>query len=76
MGYIITQAGKEFVEDIDNIDAMISEEDEEIYTFPTYEDAAAYLMCHGIKELQNGFPFGIKIERLQRPTLNLLSLIL
>ena len=44
---------------------MISEEDEEIYTFPTYEDAAAYLMCHGIKELQNGFPFGIKIERLQ-----------
>jgi|TARA_R110002126_G_scaffold279952_1_gene427078 hypothetical protein len=65
MGYIITQAGKEFVEDIDNIDAMISEEDEEIYTFPTYEDAAAYLMCHGIKELQNGFPFGIKIERLQ-----------
>ena len=65
MGYIITQAGKEFVEDIDNIDAMMSEEDEEIYTFPTYEDAAAYLMCHGIKELQNGFPFGIKIERLQ-----------
>jgi hypothetical protein len=65
MGYIITQAGKESVEDIDNIDAMISEEDEEIYTFPTYEDAAAYLMCHGIKELQNGFPFGIKIERLQ-----------
>jgi len=65
MGYIITQAGKESVEDIDNIDAMISEEDEEIYTFPNYEDAAAYLMCHGIKELQNGFPFGIKIERLQ-----------
>tara|TARA_S200002703_G_scaffold104060_1_gene90296 strand:+ start:688 stop:885 length:198 start_codon:yes stop_codon:yes gene_type:complete len=65
MGYIITQAGKESVEDIDNIDAMISEEDEEIYTFPTYEDAAAYLMCHGIRELQNGFPFGIKIERLQ-----------
>ena len=65
MGYIITQAGEDSTEDIDDIDAMISEDDKEIYTFPTYEDAASYLMCHGIKEFQHGFPFGIKIERLQ-----------
>ncbi len=65
MGYIITQADVGGVSDIDSIDAMVSEEEEEIHTFPTYEEAAAYLMCHGIRELQNGFPFGIKIERLQ-----------
>ena len=65
MGYIITQVDVGGVSDIDNIDAMVSEEYEEIHTFPTYEEAAAYLMCHGIRELQNGFPFGIKIERLQ-----------
>lgn len=65
MGYIITQVDVGGVSDIDNIDAMVSEEDEEIHTFLTYEEAAAYLMCHGIRELQNGFPFGIKIERLQ-----------
>jgi hypothetical protein len=65
MGYIITQADVGGVSDIDSIDAMVSEEEEEIHTFPTYEEAAAYLMCHGIRELQNGFPFGIKIERIQ-----------
>ena len=65
MGYIITQADVGGVSDIDSIDAMVSEEEEEVHTFPTYEEAAAYLMCHGIRELQNGFPFGIKIERLQ-----------
>ena len=65
MGYIITQADSDELTDIDSVDAMVSKEDEEIYTFPTYEDAAAYLMCHGIRELQNGFPFGIKIERIQ-----------
>tara|TARA_B110000902_G_C13958625_1_gene456540 strand:- start:330 stop:527 length:198 start_codon:yes stop_codon:yes gene_type:complete len=65
MRYIITQTGEDSIEDIDNIDAMMSEEDEEIYKFTTYEDAASYLMCHGIKEFQHGFPFGIKIERLQ-----------
>ena len=65
MGYIIRQADVGGVSDIDSIDAMVSEEEEEIHTFPTYEEAAAYLMCHGIRELQNGFPFGIKIERLQ-----------
>ena len=65
MGYIITQADVGGVSDIDSIDAMVSEEEEEVHTFPTYEEAAAYLMCHGIRELQNGFPFGIKIERIQ-----------
>ena len=65
MGYIITQVDVGGLSDIDSIDAMVSEEDEEIHTFPTYEEAAAYLMCHGIRELRNGFPFGIKIERIQ-----------
>ena len=65
MNYIITQVDIDGLSDIDSIDAMISEEEEEIHTFPTYEEAAAYLMCHGIRELQNGFPFGIKIERMQ-----------
>jgi|TARA_A100000172_G_scaffold80261_1_gene69308 hypothetical protein len=65
MDYIITQVDDTGVTDIDSVDAMISEEDEKIQTFPTYEEAAAYLMCHGIRELQSGFPFGIKIERMQ-----------
>ena len=30
MRYIITQTGEDSIEDIDNIDAMMSEEDEEI----------------------------------------------
>lgn len=65
MGYIITQLDDGGLTDIDSVDAMISEEGEKIQTFPTYEEAAAYLMCHGIRELQGGFPFGIKIERMQ-----------
>jgi hypothetical protein len=53
------------VTDIDNFDAMIDEEKEEVYIFEHYEDAVAYLMCHGIRELSTGFPFNIKIEKLQ-----------
>jgi len=65
MSYIITKAQEDTVKDVDDIDLMINEDEEEVYTFPSYEDAAAYLMCHGIKELSGGFPFNIKIERLQ-----------
>ena len=65
MGYIITQVDDDGLSDINSVDAMISEEEEKVQTFPTYEEAAAYLMCHGIRELQSGFPFGIKIERIQ-----------
>ena len=65
MSYIITQAQENIVEDVDDIDLMIDEEEESVYTFNSYEEAAAYLMCHGIKEFSGGFPFNIKIERLQ-----------
>jgi sRNA-binding regulator protein Hfq len=53
------------VTDIDNFDAMMDEEKEEVYIFKHYEDAVAYLMCYGIRELSTGFPFNIKIEKLQ-----------
>jgi|TARA_R110000823_G_scaffold293731_1_gene412609 hypothetical protein len=65
MSYIITQAQENIVEDVDDIDLMIDEEEESAYTFASYEEAAAYLMCHGIREFSGGFPFNIKIERLQ-----------
>ena len=65
MSYIITQAQKDEVKDVDDIDLMIDEEQEEVYTFNSYDEASAYLMCHGIRELSSGFPFNIKIERLQ-----------
>lgn len=65
MSYIITQSQGDMVTDIDNFDAMIDEEKEEVYIFKHYEDAVAYLMCYGIRELSTGFPFNIKIEKLQ-----------
>ena len=64
MGYIITQS-QEKIKDIDDIDAMIDEDKEELYVFEHYDEAVAYLMCHGIRELFTGFPFNIKIEKLQ-----------
>ena len=65
MSYIITQAQEDVIESVDDIDLMIDEDEEEVYTFKSYEEASAYLMCHGIKELSGGFPFNIRIERLQ-----------
>jgi hypothetical protein len=65
MSYIITQSEDDTVTDIDNFDVMIDQEKEEVYIFDHYEDAVAYLMCHGIRELSTGFPFNIKIEKLQ-----------
>jgi|TARA_R110000824_G_scaffold7216_1_gene32629 hypothetical protein len=65
MSYIITQAQEDIVEDVSDIDLMIDEAEEIVYTFKSYEEASAYLMCHGIRELSGGFPFNIKIERLQ-----------
>ena len=65
MSYIITQAQEDVIESVDDIDLMIDEEEESVYIFKSYEEAAAYLMCHGIKELSSGFPFNIRIERLQ-----------
>ena len=65
MSYIITQAQEDVIESVDDIDLMIDEDEESVYTFKSYEEAAAYLMCHGIKELSGGFPFNIRIERLQ-----------
>lgn len=65
MSYIITQSQGDMVTNIDNFDAMIDEEKEEVYIFKHYEDAVAYLMCYGIRELSTGFPFNIKIEKLQ-----------
>ena len=63
--YIITQSEDDVVLDIDAFDAMIDEEKEKLYVFEHYEDAVAYLMCHGIRGLSTGFPFNIKIEKLQ-----------
>ena len=65
MSYIITQSQGDMVTNIDNFDAMIDEEKEEVYIFKHYEDAVADLMCYGIRELSTGFPFNIKIEKLQ-----------
>ena len=65
MGYIITQSEDDVVKDLDSIDAMIDQEGETLHIFEEYEDAVAYLMCHGIRELSTGFPFNIKIEKLQ-----------
>ena len=65
MGYIITQSEDDIVKDLDSIDAMIDQEEETLHIFEEYEDAVAYLMCHGIRELSTGFPFNIKIEKLQ-----------
>jgi len=65
MSYIITQAQEDVIESVDDIDLMIDEDEESVHTFKSYEEAAAYLMCHGIKELSSGFPFNIRIERLQ-----------
>jgi|TARA_R100001163_G_C4915480_1_gene97929 hypothetical protein len=65
MGYIITQSEDDIVKDLDSIDAMIDQKEEKVYVFQEYEDAVAYLMCHGIRELSTGFPFNIKIENLQ-----------
>jgi len=64
MGYIITQS-EEKVNVLEDIDVMIDEEKEEVFIFDYYEDAVAYLNCHGIKELSTGFPFNIKIEKIQ-----------
>ena len=65
MSYIITQAQEDVIESVDDIDLMIDEDEETVYTFKSYQEAAAYLMCYGIKELSSGFPFNIRIERLQ-----------
>ena len=65
MSYIITQSQEVTVNDISRIDAMIDEEGEHIYCFKTYEEAATYLQSYGVRELRTGFPFNIKIERLQ-----------
>tara|TARA_B100000700_G_scaffold84424_1_gene95057 strand:+ start:3420 stop:3617 length:198 start_codon:yes stop_codon:yes gene_type:complete len=65
MSYIITQSEDIGIEDIDSFDAMIDEESEKLQVFEEYEDAVAFLMCHGIRELSSGFPFNIKIEKLQ-----------
>ena len=59
------KALKDEGKDVDDIDLMIDEDQEEVYTFNSYDEASAYLMCHGIRELSSGFPFNIKIERLQ-----------
>tara|TARA_R100000781_G_scaffold70424_1_gene44236 strand:+ start:85 stop:279 length:195 start_codon:yes stop_codon:yes gene_type:complete len=64
MGYIITQSQEE-VNNIDDIDVMVDEEEERLHVFEHYDEAVAYLMCHGIRELSTGFPFNIKIEQLQ-----------
>ena len=64
MGYIITQSQEE-VNNIDDIDVMVNEEEERLHVFEHYDEAVAYLMCHGIRELSTGFPFNIKIEQLQ-----------
>ena len=65
MAYIITQSEDDFVLDINTFDAMIDEEKEKLHVFEHYEDAVAFLMCHCIRELSTGFPFNIKIEKLQ-----------
>ena len=49
MPYIITQSEDDVVLDINTFDAMIDEEKEKLYVFEHYEDAVAYLMCHGIR---------------------------
>ena len=64
MAYIITQSEDDVVLDINTFDAMIDEEKEKLHVFEHYEDAVAFLMCHGIRELSTGFPFNIKIEKL------------
>ena len=64
MGYIITQSQEE-VNNIDDIDVMVDEEEETLHVFEHYDEAVAYLMCHGIRELSTGSPFNIKIEQLQ-----------
>tara|TARA_R110000803_G_scaffold191989_1_gene254732 strand:+ start:418 stop:615 length:198 start_codon:yes stop_codon:yes gene_type:complete len=65
MSYIITQSQEDFIRDIDDIDALMDEEKEKIYIFDKYEDAVSYLMIHGIRTLSFGFPFNIKIEKIQ-----------
>ncbi len=65
MAYIITQSEDDVVLDINTFDAMIDEEKEKLHVFEHYEDAVAFLMGHGILELSTGFPFNIKIEKLQ-----------
>lgn len=65
MCYIITQSEDDVGLDLDSFDAMIDEEKEKLHVFDHYEDAVAFLMCHGIRELSTGFPFNIKIEKLQ-----------
>ena len=49
----------------DDQNHMIDEDKEVLYVFEHYDEAVAYLMCHGIRELSTGFPFNIKIEKLQ-----------
>ena len=65
MSYIITQSESITVNDIRDIDAMIDTTGEEIYCFKYYADDELYLLENGVRKLSNGFPFNIKIERLQ-----------
>ena len=63
MSYIIIQ--HDFLGRFEEIDAMIDEEGKALKTFSTEESARLFLHRHGLEGFENGFPYQIRVGRLQ-----------
>jgi len=63
--FIITQYENRTVTHLRDFDVLISEEDETICSFNSYEEAAAYLLDEGVPFVNGRFLNNVAIERLQ-----------
>lgn len=63
--FIITQHETDTIQHLGDFDVLISENDESICLFDTYEEAVEFLMEEGVRYVNGRFLNNVNIERLQ-----------
>ena len=63
--FIITQYETDIIKHITDFDVLISEHDESVCVFDTYEEAVEFLMEEGVHYVNGRFLTNVNIERLQ-----------
>ena len=63
--FIITQYETDIIKHLGDFDVLISEQDESICLFDTYEEAVEFLMEEGVRYVNGRFLNNVNIERLQ-----------
>jgi len=63
--FIITQHETDIIKHLGDFDVLISEQDESICLFDTYEEAVEFLMEEGVRYVNGRFLNNVNIERLQ-----------